>query len=194
MNTMMLKSMLGGAGLALALLAMQSATCRAEVVDKQANGFALQEKYQIKAAPEKVYAAMIEPSRWWNSAHTFSGDAKNLTLDARAGGCWCETLPGGGSALHMTVVNVVPGKLVRMRGALGPFQPTGMDGAMNVTFKPKDGGTLLEVSYNLGGYVNGGFDVLATSADGVLNLQFYRLKQLIETGSADTPRPQGEQP
>jgi hypothetical protein len=65
---------------------------------------------------------------------------------------------------------------------------------MNVTFKPKDGGTLLEVSYNLGGYVNGGFDVLATSADGVLNLQFYRLKQLIETGSADTPRPQGEQP
>lgn len=185
------KSMLGGAALAAALLA---GSCQADVADKQANGFSLDEKYQIKAAPEKVYAAMIDPSRWWNSAHTFSGDAKNMTFDARAGGCWCETLPNGGGVVHMTVVNIVPGKLVRMRGALGPFQSTAMEGAMNVTFTPKDGGTALEVSYNLGGYVNGGFDALATTADGVIKLQFYRLKQLVETGSADTPRPEGEQP
>ena len=187
------KSVLSGAVVALALITMQCAA-HAEVADKQPNGFSLDEKYQVKAAPDKVYEAMIQPSRWWSSAHTFSGDAKNMTFDARAGGCWCETLPNGGSVLHMTIVNIVPGKLVRLRGALGPFQSTGMEGAMNVIFTPKNGGTELEVSYNLGGYVNGGFDVLATSADGVLNLQFYRLKQLIETGSADTPRPQGEQP
>jgi uncharacterized protein YndB with AHSA1/START domain len=186
-----MKSLLGGCAVASVLLA---GVCQAEVADKQPNGFSLDEKYQIKASPEKVYEAMIQPQRWWHSSHTFSGDAKNLTFDARAGGCWCETLPGGGSALHMTIVNIVPGKLVRMRGALGPFQSTGMEGAMNVTFKPKNGGTELEVTYNLGGYINGGFDALAGAADGVVNLQFYRLKQLIETGSADTPRPKGEQP
>ena len=187
------RPVLSGAIVALALITMQCAT-HAEVADKQPNGFSLDETETINAPPDKVYAALIDPSKWWDSAHTFSGDAKNMTFDARAGGCWCETLPNGGSVLHMTIVNIAPGKLVRLRGALGPFQSTGMEGAMNVVFTPKNGGTELEVSYNLGGYVNGGFDVLATSADGVLNLQFYRLKQLIETGSADTPRPKGEQP
>ncbi len=84
-----------------------------------------------------------------------------MTFDARAGGCWCETLPGGGGVLHMTVVFVAPGKMLRLRGALGPFQSTGMDGAMTITLDPaKDGGTALELSYNLGGYVWGGYGAL----------------------------------
>jgi uncharacterized protein YndB with AHSA1/START domain len=182
------KPVLSGAIVALALITMQCAA-HAEVVDQRATGFSLQEKEQIAAAPAKVYAALIEPSKWWDSAHTFSGDAKNMTLDVRAGGCWCESLPkSGGSALHMTVVNVIPEKLLRMRGALGPFQSTGMEGAMNITLTAKNGGTELEVSYNLGGYVWGDFQALPKSADGVLSLQFFRLKQFVETGSADTPR------
>lgn len=187
-----IKPVLSGAIVALVLITMQCAA-HAEVSDKQPNGFSLYEKYQVKATPDKVYEAMIQPSRWWSSAHTFSGDAKNMTFDARAGGCWCETLPNGGSVLHMTIVNIAPGKLVRLRGALGPFQSTGMEGAMNIVLVPKNGGTELRVVYNLGGFVAGGYGALPQSADGVLNLQFYRLKQLIETGSADTPRPKGEQ-
>lgn len=186
------RSVLSGAVVAAALVTAQCAA-RAEVVDQQANGFSLQEKEQIAATPDKVYAALIDPAKWWSSAHTFSGDARNMTLDARAGGCWCETLPkGGGSVQHMTVVNADPGKLLRLHGALGPFQSTGMEGTMNFILTPRKQGTQIELVYNLGGYVWGGYQALPKSADGVLGLQLFRLKQLIETGSADTPRPAEE--
>jgi uncharacterized protein YndB with AHSA1/START domain len=194
MRMKMIRSMLGGASLAAMLLALQGTACRADVAEQTANGFSIETKEQIAAPPDKVYATLIDPARWWNSAHTFSGNAANMTFDARAGGCWCETLKSGGSVQHMTVVYADPGKLLRLRGALGPFQSTGMDGAMNIVLVPKAGGTQLIVVYNLGGFVAGGYGALPKSADGVLNLQFYRLKQLIETGSADTPRPKGEQP
>ena len=185
----MTKSML----VALAAVLM-AGSVRAEVVEQTANGFSLQEHVTIAAAPDKVYAELIQPAHWWSSSHTFSGDAKNMTFDARAGGCWCETLKDGGSVLHMSVINVVPGKLLRMRGALGPFQSTGMDGAMNIVLTAKGKSTEVALVYNLGGYVWGGYQALPASADGVLGLQIYRLKQLIETGSADTPRPAGEKP
>lgn len=181
-------------GLSVAALLATSFAVRAEVVDQQANGFSLQEKVTIAAPPDKVYAELIQPAHWWDSAHTFSGDVKNMTMDARAGGCWCETLPGGGSVLHMTVVNVMPGKLLRLRGALGPFQSTGMEGAMNIVLTAKGQGTEVQLVYNIGGYVWGGYQALPTTADGVLGLQIYRLKQLIETGSPNTPRPAGEKP
>jgi hypothetical protein len=95
----------------------------------------------------------------------------------------------------MTVVNVAPGKFLRLRGALGPFQSTGMDGAMNIVLAPdRKGGTNLTLVYNLGGYSWGGYQHLPESADGVLGLQIFRLKQLIETGSPDTPRPAEAEP
>jgi uncharacterized protein YndB with AHSA1/START domain len=194
MRMKMIRSMLGGAGLAAVLVTLQGAACHAAVAEQTANGFSLEAKEQIAAPPDKVYAALIDPARWWNSAHTFSGSAANMTFEARAGGCWCETLKSGGSVQHMTVVYADPGKLLRLRGALGPFQSTGMEGAMNIVLKPKDSGTELTVVYNLGGFVAGGYGALPQSADGVLGLEFYRLKQLIETGSADTPRPAGEKP
>jgi len=181
-------------GLSAALLLWGISAAPAAVVDQQANGFSLQEKVTIKAAPEKVWAELVQPSHWWDPAHTFSGDPKNMTLDAEPGGCWCEKFPKGGGAQHMTIVNVVPNKLLRMRGALGPFQSTGMDGAMNIVLTQKGDTTEVQLVYNLGGYSWGGYESLPTSADGVLGLQIYRLKQLIETGSPNTPRPKGEQP
>jgi len=191
-DVMVWRSVLGGAAVAAALVTAQCAA-HAEVVDQQANGFSLQEKEQIAATPDKVYAALIDPAKWWGNAHTFSGDAKNMTLDAHAGGCWCESLPkSGGSVLHMTVVNADPGKLLRLRGALGPFQSTGMDGAMNFVLTPNKQGTEIKLVYNLGGYVWGGYQALPKTGDGVLGLQLFRLKQFIETGSADTPRPAEE--
>lgn len=175
------------AALACALLAMPSAN--AAVVDQQANGFSLQEHETIAAAPDKVWAELIQPAHWWMPGHTISGDPKNMTLEARAGGCWCEALKNGGSVMHMTVVQVRPGQLLRMRGALGPFQSTGMEGAMNIVLTPEGKGTKVDLVYNLGGYVWEGYQALPGTADGVLGLQLYRLKALIETGSPNTPKP-----
>jgi uncharacterized protein YndB with AHSA1/START domain len=184
-----MRAMLGGAAIAFALIAAQC-SAHAAVADRQANGFRLEEKEQIAAPPDKVYAALIDIGKWWSYAHTFSGDPKNMTLDARAGGCWCETLPKtGGTVQHMTVIYTDPGKVLRLRGALGPMQATALEGVMTIVLTPSNGGTAVQLVYNVGGYVVDGYQSLPETADGVLGLQLFRLKQLLETGSADTPRP-----
>jgi uncharacterized protein YndB with AHSA1/START domain len=140
----------------------------------------------IAASPDKVYAALIEPARWWSSDHTFSGDAKHLHLEARAGGCWCETLPNGGSVAHLMVVYIDPGKALRLRGALGPFQGLGVSGALTWKLKPAADGTDLSVTYALGGYNKDGFAELSRAGDGVLTAQVGRLKKLLESRSPDS--------
>jgi len=130
-----------------------------------------------------VYAALIEPARWWSSDHTFSGNAKNLHLEAKAGGCWCESLPNGGSVVHLMVVYVDPGKALRLRGALGPFQGLGVAGALTWKLKPATDGTDLSVTYALGGYNKDRFAELSQAGDEVLTAQVGRLKKSIETKS-----------
>src|ERR1700744_2031091 len=112
----------------------------AEVSHVSGNGFEVKQTAHVAAAPDKAFAALLRPSRWWSSEHTFSGNAANLTLDARAGGCWCEKLPDGGSVEHMRVVFLSPGKVLRMRGALGPFQSLAVDGVMTWAVKPSANG------------------------------------------------------
>src|ERR1700677_5201433 len=102
----------------------------ATVIDVAPNGFTVQVSAHFAAPPGQVYSTVIKPAHWWASDHTFSGDARNLTLDAKVGGCWCEKLAAGGSVLHLSVVYVDPGKVLRLRGALGPFQGYGVEGAM----------------------------------------------------------------
>lgn len=178
-------SLILGVSVACVLIA---ASARGAVDSVSENGFALSGTTHVAATPEQVYQAFLTPSHWWSPVHSFSHDAANLTLDAKAGGCWCETLPGGGSVLHMTVVNVVPGQSIRLRGALGPFQSMGVDGAMTVAFKPAGDGTDVNLTYALGGYAKGGFADLSKAGDGVLAEALARLKSFVETGSPETAR------
>jgi uncharacterized protein YndB with AHSA1/START domain len=172
-------------GLGLAMSLLIAGPSQGTVSDVASNGFTLKIDTHIAASPDKVYAALIEPARWWSSDHTFSGDAKNLHLEAKAGGCWCETLPNGGSVVHLMVVYVNPGNSLRLRGALGPFQGLGVTGALTWKLKPAADGTDLSVTYALGGYNKDGFAELSQGADGVLTAQVDRLKKLIETKSAE---------
>jgi hypothetical protein len=152
----------------------------AEVVSVSQNGLELRETVHVAATADKAFAALLLPARWWDSEHTFSGSAANLTLDARAGGCWCEKLQGGGSVEHMHVVYVAPGKVLRLRGALGPLQGLGVDGALTWSVKGGTNGTDISVSYAVGGYVKDGFEGLSTGVDHVLGEQLERLRKLID--------------
>jgi len=172
-------------GMLGAFVAMLGSAAHATVTDSAPGGFALTETVHIAAPRDKVYAALIAPSYWWSSSHSFSGNAANFTLDARAGGCWCETLPNGGSAEHLTVVYVKPGETLRLRGALGPFQSFAVDGVMTWTLKDSGAGTDLTLTYLVGGYMKGGFDNISKVADGVLAEQATRLQHFVETGSPD---------
>ena len=176
-----------GAGLALVLACAGGA--RADVVSSTANGFEVRETTHIAARPDALYAAIIAPSRWWDSAHTFSRSAANLTLDPRAGGCWCETLADGGTVQHLIVVLAMPGKMLRLRGALGPLQGLGVDGALTWKISSAKDGSDLELTYAVGGFAKDGLDKLAGPVDGVLGEQVQRLKQFIETGSPTKAHP-----
>jgi hypothetical protein len=156
----------------------------AEVVAVAGNGFEIRETAHTAASSDKVYAALLTPARWWSSEHTFSGSAANLALDARAGGCWCETLPGGGSVEHLRVVYVSPGKTLRLRGALGPFQGLPVDGVMTWSVKSVADGTDVSFTYSIGGYAKDGFDESSKMTDQVLGEQMARFKRLVDGESA----------
>lgn len=173
------------AGLPCLMLCAGSAA--AAVVEAGISGFQVKYDAVFKAAPEDVYRALTDHvGDWWNPAHTFSGDAKNLHMDARAQGCFCETLPKGGSVRHLTVVFAAPGVALRLEGALGPLQAGGVAGSMTWAFAPKDGGTEVSLTYNAGGYLPGGLDKIAPAADGMLGEQFARFKSYVETGKPVT--------
>jgi uncharacterized protein YndB with AHSA1/START domain len=169
--------MLGGLVFLLAL----SIPASAEVVDAQPNGFALKYAYDLAQSREAVYRALADVARWWDTSHSYSGVASNLSLDARAGGCFCEKLPAG-SVQHMTVIHAnAPGELM-LQGGLGPLASLGVAGAMEWTLTERAGGTHLEVTYNVGGFVPGGLAPLAPMVDQVVAIQVKRFKTYVETG------------
>ena len=170
-GSIILAAALGLAGLA-----------HADVIDSQPNGFEVKQTVEIAAPTAKVWEALGHVGSWWNSKHSWSGDAHNLSLDLKPGGCFCEALPGGGGAQHLTVVFVAPGKTVRLSGALGPLVFTGASGHLVWTVAEKDGHTTLTQSYDVGGYMKGGLDKMAGPVDGVLTEQLTRLKSYVETG------------
>jgi uncharacterized protein YndB with AHSA1/START domain len=166
-------------------LALSSGHAIATVTDMTPNAFEVTETAHIAATPDKVYAALIVPSQWWSSHHSFSGNAANFTFDARAGGCWCETLPNGGSAEHLVVVDAQPGKLFRLKGAMGPFQSFPVEGVMTWSLKDTTKGTDITFTYAISGYMKGGFEKIAPVADGVFAEQVVRLQHFVETGSPE---------
>ncbi len=168
--------------LRLLIILLLTSPAAASVVETGPNGFAIEQTMIIKAPVEKVYATLIQPALWWSSAHTFSGNAKNLSLDAKAGGCFCETWPGG-SVEHSHVVFVSPNNVLRLRGVLGPFQAQGVDGALSFILSTDQDGTKLVLQNILGGFMKGGFGPWPERADGMLAEQMGRLKNVIETGT-----------
>ncbi len=164
----------------------------AEVVDSAQSGFTLRQTVAISAAPMDVYAQLIRIGEWWSSSHTFSGDAKNLSIEERAGGCFCEKLPKGGGVRHMEVVNFVPGKKLVMHGTLGPLQSMAAVGSMSIDLAAEGIATKLTMTYAVAGYAASGFGGLAGPVDGVLREQFASLKETVEKGSGGTTSRSGK--
>ncbi|MEE4450701.1 SRPBCC family protein [Novosphingobium resinovorum] len=157
---------------------------RANVAQVAAGGFVVRHVAQVSATPEETWAVLVKPSVWWDSDHTWSGDAANLSLDARAGGCFCEILPNEaspkasprGGVEHMRVIYVERGRALRMAGALGPLQADAATGTLTVQLKPDGkGGTQLLLEYVVGGFTRTPFEKLAPAVDAMLAGQVKRL-------------------
>jgi uncharacterized protein YndB with AHSA1/START domain len=160
----------------------------AEVASVDPGGFSVKREATVQAQPAAAWTALTASvGSWWNPEHSYSRDAKNLSIEARAGGCFCEKLPDGGGVEHMRVVYVAPGKALRMTGGLGPLQAHGLAGSLTWKLSPVEGGTAVQVVYEVGGRMAGGFEKIAPLVDGVVGEQLARLKSFLETGKPTAP-------
>lgn len=168
---------------ACAAMLLAGSAARGEVVNATAGGFELKRTVHIAVPADRAYAALVQPKLWWDSTHTFSGSAANLSIDPHAGGCFCEAMPNGGSVQHLTVAAALPGQELTLRGAMGPFQGRGVDGALDFSLKPAGDGVDLTMTNDMGGYMSEGMAAWAPRADAMLAGQLARLKRYLETGS-----------
>jgi uncharacterized protein YndB with AHSA1/START domain len=166
------------------LLCASPVAARADIADSSPNGFTVKFSATLRPPPAEVYQRIVRVAEWWDSGHTFSGDSHNLSIDARAGGCFCEKLPDGGFVRHLEVVFAWPGKLLRLYGGLGPLQGIAAAGPMTFQLKPEQAGTRLDLTYSVSGYGPQGVASWAGPVNEVLGAQFARLKSYVETGSA----------
>jgi uncharacterized protein YndB with AHSA1/START domain len=175
---MMIRNM----ALAIIFCAIGIVFAAAEVADSSASGFTVKNSLSINAAPDEVYRRLLHVGEWWNSEHTYSGDSHNLSIEAKAGGCFCEKLPNGGSVQHMEVLLAMPGRTLRMGGGLGPLQGIGAVGSLTIQFSQVGAGTKLTMTYAVAGYLPAGMNTWAVPVDSVLTGQFVRLKNYVERG------------
>jgi uncharacterized protein YndB with AHSA1/START domain len=170
--------------LCLAAAASMLTPVRAELVESSPNSFLVKTVVTIAAPPATVYDTLVNHlGQWWHAGHTFSGDSKNYTVDARPGGCWCERLPNGGGVEHATVVYADPGKKLRFSGALGPMQEFALTGTLTWDFVEKGGATETTLTYIAFGYRQGGLEKIAPFVDKTLTEQIGRLKNFVEKGT-----------
>lgn len=155
---------------AIALCAAPAAAS-AEVIESHDGGFASTNTAEVPASVRQTWDTLVQPSRWWS--HTWSGDKANLTLDPRAGGCFCEALPpidgafAAGSVEHMHVLTVIPGRVLRMAGALGPLQAEGLTGTLTVTLEASGTGTKITWDYLVHGQARFPVSEFAGTVDAV---------------------------
>lgn len=167
---------------AIAFLAL-SATVQAKVTTLSATGFTVTHEADTTASPQAAYDAFVQAGAWWNAAsHSYSGDGKNISIDVKPGGCWCEALPNGGFVRHMTVEQAAPGARLVFSGGLGPLAFMGANGHMIVAIQPKGTGSSVKLTYAVGGHDPKKFKDLAKAVDGVLGEGFQRYTNYASTG------------
>lgn len=168
-----------------AVAIVAAAQARAEVIETTADRFVTRATASVKATPLATWLALTRPADWWNSSHSWSGDAKNLTLTPQGGGCFCERIPVGdsgnssameGSARHAEVLQAFPMKVLRMRGGFGPLQGEPATGILTITLKEVPGGTRILWEYNVGGPMRYKIAELAPAVDAVMSGQLARLQ------------------
>ena len=143
----------------------------AEVISSASNGFAIRIERETDVNALTAYQQFIRIGEWWNGDHTWFGDAENLSIEARAGGCFCEK-SGDKEMLHMTVSFVNPGKEIKLIGGLGPLQMMGVQGGMSWQFIDLENSeSKIVQQYQVTGYSKEGLDKLAAIVDKVQTLQ-----------------------
>jgi hypothetical protein len=177
----------------IALLSISTAAAasraQAEVKDASPSGFTIENSAVVPVNASTAWQALVgSVDSWWPRDHTWWGRASTLSIDARAGGCFCE-IAGDRQAQHMQVVFADPPKLLRMIGGLGPFQGMGVSGVLEWRMTQVEGGTRTTLWYRAGGYTPEDLSKLAPVADHVQALQLGGLASYLRDRTAKPLKP-----
>src|SRR5215467_1413363 len=143
--------------LAAGLLCLGVFDSPGEVLDSAPDGFTLKIAVDIQASPDAVYDKLVHHiGDWWEPKHTFSQDARNLSIDDKPMGCFCESLPNNGGVRHMQVILVMPGKALVLTGGLGPLESLPVTGTMRFDFATANSATKVTMTYGVAGYLSKG--------------------------------------
>jgi hypothetical protein len=161
-----------------------SSIVHADVVRSTEQGFTVTHSVNVPMPPPAAWSALADIGRWWDSQHTYSGDApRNMTLEPYVGGCFCEKLGMYAGVQHMTVIYAQPPKVLRLSGALGPLQEFAVNGSLTFNIEVAGGGSKISMSYTAGGFADRPLSEWAPLVDSVLVTQLTRLGRFIATGN-----------
>jgi uncharacterized protein YndB with AHSA1/START domain len=171
--------------LAVAALCLASAPAWASVKDATPAGFTIENTVDVPTDPETTWTALVnDVDAWWPADHTWWGKDSVLSIEPRAGGCFCEKNGKQQQALHMLVTMVDPGRLLRMTGGLGPLQGMGLHGALEFRLQPTATGTRVTMFYRAGGYTPDDLVKFARIVDQVQAIQLGGLAEFLRSKPA----------
>ncbi|MGD2133943.1 MAG: hypothetical protein PVI23_14205 [Maricaulaceae bacterium] len=177
-----MRSLVSAAFAALATAALPAAPASAEVVSADEYGFALSISINTSASPGAAFVALSRFDEWWDPAHTYSGDAANLSIELEPGGCFCEEW-GQGAVRHAEVVQVRGEQFIRWTGGLGPLQDLGLVQVHDWSVEQLGVGSRITYSTRVTGHPADGLADLAGIVDAVMTGQMERLEAyIIEEG------------
>lgn len=160
----------------------------AAVRDSTPAGFTVENQVEVAADADEAWSVLVQQvDRWWPRDHTWWGHEGRLSIEPRAGGCFCEVAQGR-QARHLEVVFVEPGTLLRMTGGLGPLQGMGLHGVLEFRLAPREGGgTRITLWYRAGGYTPDDLSAFAPVVDKVQALQLGGLAKQLGGDLSATP-------
>ncbi len=147
---------------------------QAKIISSSESHYVLQHEATSVLPPEKLWLRLIEPSEWWDPDHTYSGDSKNLILDAQAGGIWRESWDGN-SVVHGTVLNVKTNELLRLDAPFGPLQALAVNTVWTITIEAHVDGSIVTFDEVANGGAESGLSELAKAVDFVKGEALSRL-------------------
>ena len=165
-----------------AFLALAAAPALATLSNVTPSGFLVTIKTTLRTSPKTTFTALQQVGNWWNGEHTYSGRAGAMTLEMRAGGCFCERWDGN-SVEHGRVIYVAREKAVRIEAALGPLQEMAVTGIMHFALEAAGDDTALTFTYRVRGSPDAALDKAAGAVARGMSEQLTRLVRYVETGA-----------
>jgi uncharacterized protein YndB with AHSA1/START domain len=165
----------------LLLALLLAAPVGARVTQSAPDSFVSSSEAVLPLPPDQVWTSLLAWSAWWDPAHSYSGAAGALDLQAEAGGAVMERWSGG-SVRHAVVLSAMPPALLRLSGGFGPLQALPVVAVLDFSLKAQGNGTRLTMTYRVAGSAASRLDSLAAPVDAVMSAAFIRLVQYANTG------------